>query len=98
MRSILYAAALIFVASGGLADAEDNPACAKFESPLEYNDCLAKLGPRAGATLAVPEPSAAAPATRAAPAPRSVRSMHAFRGAPPRTRGRVRMEFTIRRR
>ncbi len=91
MRAILFAAALTLLASGGPADAEDNPACAKFENPLEYNACLAKQGPRAGATLAVPEP---APAARA---PRGVRSMRAFPRARP-TRGRVRMEFTIRRR
>jgi hypothetical protein len=88
MRSILFAAALMFVSSAASVHAEDNPACAKFENPLEYNDCLAKLGPRAGATLAVPEPGGAALA------PRGVRSMRAFAGAR-RTRGRMRMEFTI---
>jgi hypothetical protein len=91
MRAILFAAALIFIASAAAVHAQDNPACAKFENPLEYNDCLAKLGPRAGATLAVPEPSGAAPA------PRGIRSMRAFAGPRP-TRGRMRMEFTIRRR
>jgi hypothetical protein len=91
MRSILFVAALIFFSGAASVHAQDNPACAKFENPLEYNDCLAKLGPRAGATLAVPEP------TGRAPAPRSAPSMRTFR-APPRTRGRVRMEFTIRRR
>ena len=96
MRTILIAAALIVVSSVASAWAEDNPACAKFQEPLEYNACLAKLGPKAGATLAVPESAAAAPAVRAAPAARGVRSMHAF-AAPPRTKGRVRMEFTIRR-
>jgi hypothetical protein len=94
MRPILIAAALILVSSVAPAWAEDNPACAKFEEPLAYNACLAKLGPKAGATLAVPEPAGAAPAIRAAPAARSVHSMHAF-AAPPRTKGRVRMEFTI---
>ncbi len=73
------------------AHAEDNPACARFENPLEYNACLAKLGPRAGATLGVPEPAGAGRPTGAA------RSMRAFAGAR-RTRGRVRMEFSIRRR
>jgi hypothetical protein len=34
------------------APAEDNPACAKYESPLAYNACLAKLGPKAGAAHA----------------------------------------------
>ncbi len=96
MRTILIAAALIVVSSVAPAWAEDNPACAKFQEPLEYNACLAKLGPKAGATLVVPEPAGAAPVVRAAPATRSVRSMHAF-AAPPRTKGRVRMEFTIRR-
>jgi len=90
MRPILFAAALV-VTSAASVHAEDNPACAKFENPLEYNDCLAKLGPRAGATLAVPEPGGAAPA------PRGVRSMRAFAGAR-QTGGRMRMEFTIKRR
>jgi hypothetical protein len=89
MRLITFAAAVVFVSSAASVHAQDNPACAKFESPLEYNACLAKQGPRAGATLAVPD--------GAAPAPRTVPSMRAFRAAP-RTRGRVRMEFTIRRR
>ena len=96
MRTFLIAAALILVSSVAPAWAEDNPACAKFENPLEYNACLAKLGPKAGATLAVPELAGAAPMVRAAPATRGVHSMHAF-AAPPRTKGRVRMEFTIRR-
>src|ERR1700722_5337328 len=94
MRTFLIAASVILVSSGAPAWAEDNPACAKFENPLEYNACLARLGPPAGATLAVPESAGAAPALRAAPATRGVRSMHAF-AAPPRTKGRARMEFTI---
>ena len=89
MRSILIAAALVLV-SGGAPARADNPACAKFENPLEYNACLARLGPRAGATRGVPEQPAA-------PATRGVRSMRAFAGAR-RTRGRVHMEFTIKRR
>jgi len=96
MRAILVASALVFVASAASVHAQDNPACAKFENPLEYNDCLAKLGPRAGATLAVPEPGAAAPTPRAAAAPHGIRPMRGFAGA--RRTGRVRMEFTIRRR
>ena len=93
MRMILFASALVLVSSVAPAWADDNPACVKFENPLEYNACLARLGPRAGATLAVPEPGGAAPA----PEPRGVRSMRAYAGAR-RTGGRVRMEFTIRRR
>jgi hypothetical protein len=91
MRAILFAAAVILLSGGGPAEAEDNPACARFENPLEYNACLAKQGPRAGATLAVPEPGGAAPA------PRSVRPIPNF-GRARRTRGRMRMEFTVRRR
>jgi hypothetical protein len=94
MRMILIAATLILVSSVAPVWADDNPACAKFENPLEYNACLARLGPRAGATLAVPEPTGPERAVRAAPAARGVRSMHAF-AAPPRTKGRVRMEFTV---
>jgi hypothetical protein len=94
MRTILIAAALILVSSVAPAWADDNPACAKFENPLEYNACLARLGPRAGATLAVPESAGAAPAVRAASGTRGVRSMHAF-AAPRRSNGRVRMEFTV---
>jgi hypothetical protein len=67
MRTFLIAAALILVSSVAPAWAEDNPACAKFENPLEYNACLARLGPRAGATLAVPEPAGPVRAVRAAP-------------------------------
>ena len=45
MRSAL--AVLVLLGLGGAARAEDNPACAKFEDPLAYNACLAKLGPKA---------------------------------------------------
>jgi hypothetical protein len=94
MRTILIAAALILGSSVAPAWADDNPACAKFENPLEYNACLARLGPRAGATLAVPESAGAVRAVRAAPPARGVHSMHAF-AAPRRSNGRVRMEFTV---
>jgi hypothetical protein len=40
------------------ARAQDNPACAKFEEPLAYNDCLSKLGPQAHAVQGAPEPAA----------------------------------------
>jgi len=38
------------------AAAQDNPACAQYENPLAYNACLAKLGPKAGATRASSAP------------------------------------------
>jgi len=47
---------LALLASTLSAPAEDNPACAKYDSPLAYNACLAKLGPKAGATRASPAP------------------------------------------
>ena len=93
MRTILFAA-LVLISTGAPARAEDNPACAKFENPLEYNACLAKLGPKAGATLAVPESAGPVRAVRAAAPARGVHSMHAF-AAPRRSNGRVRMEFTV---
>jgi hypothetical protein len=41
---------------GAPARAQDNPACAKYEEPLAYNACLARLGPHAPGTRAIPEP------------------------------------------
>ena len=96
MRSPLFAAGLILVSIVTPTRA-DNPACAKFENPLEYNACLAKQGPRAGATLAVPEPAGARPAARRGAGPRTVHPSRVYTGAR-RSNGRVRMEFTIRRR
>ena len=37
----------LFALGGGAPAPQDNPACAKFEDPLAYNACLAKLGPKA---------------------------------------------------
>jgi hypothetical protein len=45
MRPTIFLFALFAVC--GAANAEDNPACAKFENALAYNACLAKLGPKA---------------------------------------------------
>jgi len=55
MRAIGVAA--LIALSVGRARAQDNPACAKFEEPLAYNQCLAGLGPKAHATHAVAEPA-----------------------------------------
>ncbi len=49
----LFVGALL---AGAPARAEDNPACAKYEEPLAYNACLARLGPHAPATRAVAAP------------------------------------------
>jgi hypothetical protein len=48
MRLALASAFLLSLT--GLASAQqDNPACAKFKNDFEYNSCLARLGPKAGA-------------------------------------------------
>ena len=86
MRATRYALALVLALAGTSARA-DNPACAQFDNPLAYNDCLARLGPKAGATRGVPEPRGAARPTR------GDRKMGAFSAQ--RTRGRMRMEFTV---
>ncbi len=51
----------IVLAWAGAAHAQDNPACAKYEAPLAYNACLAKLGPKAGVTHATAAPMGVAP-------------------------------------
>ena len=71
---------------GAQAQAEDNPACAKFEDPLAYNACLAKLGPQAHGARAAPEPVGEAGGA------------HRVHGGGVITRGkngRVHMEFSI---
>jgi hypothetical protein len=78
MRVAIVLFALL--ALGGAASAADNPACAKFEEPLAYNACLAKLGPKA-------YPAAVAPA------PATAHERHAARYD---RRGRVRAVFSIR--
>ena len=59
MRVAFGVLALLASANGALA--EDNPACAKYEAPLAYNACLARLGPKAGVTHASAAPIAEAP-------------------------------------
>ncbi len=80
-RAIALLALLLW---GVAARAEDNPACARFEAPLAYNACLARQGP-------------AARATRALPAPRGETARPGRRPTVTRTaRGRVHAVFTIR--
>ena len=50
---------MMLYSSGALA--QDNPACAKFTNDFEYNACLAKVGPKAGATHDIPPPAFDAP-------------------------------------
>jgi hypothetical protein len=45
-----------FALSGATARAEDYPACAKFDNPLAYNQCLAQQGPVAHGTRPMATP------------------------------------------
>jgi hypothetical protein len=51
--------AIFIVLSAAPALAEDNPACAKYQQPLDYNACLARQGPPARMVRATPAPRAA---------------------------------------
>jgi hypothetical protein len=73
----------------------DNPACAKFQEPLAYNACLARFGPPAHETRAIPEPRGEAEGRPAAVGRQRVRrgfAMGRGRG------GRMRLEFNVRHR
>jgi hypothetical protein len=78
---------LVLLAWSGSAAAEDNPACAKYQNPLAYNACLAKLGPKAGATRAESAPGYETPRTYG----RSHGLVTMTRGR----RGRVQAVFTM---
>ncbi len=80
MRVALFVCVLALIPVS--AGAQDNPACAQFENPLAYNDCLAKLGPKAAATRGVAE------------SPRAKSSARAYTGARGRN-ARVHMEFSV---
>jgi len=95
MRALLLAAAAAVLP--GLARAEDDPACARFEEPLAYNACLASHGPKAndvGTRSRSAAPDRADPeAERRAAGPRG-RAPAAAHAA--RHHGRVHMEFRLR--
>ena len=84
MRAALAILSLLVL--GARAHAQDNPACAKYEDPLAYNACLAKLGPQAHGARAAPEPAG------------ETAGAHRPRGGGVATRGktgRMHMEFSI---
>lgn len=85
--AFVLAAALI----GAPASAEDNPACAKFEEPLAYNACLARLGPPAHATKGVP----ASPEDYGQPQAAAGGRVHGGLVVAHERRGRVRLEFDV---
>jgi hypothetical protein len=96
MRAALLLAVLIAVLPG-LARADDDPACAKFEEALAYNACLAAHGPRARDVEVSPEPPGGAGGVdrtgeRPAEAARPARRFPAVA----RRHGRIHMEFRIR--
>ena len=56
MRSSIVASVLLLWFATE-ARADDVPACAKYQDALAYNACLARLGPKAGATRATAAPA-----------------------------------------
>ena len=62
MRIAASGVALILIC--GAAHAQDNQVCAKYKNDYEYNACLAKQGPKAGATRPGTAPAYDAAATR----------------------------------
>ena len=89
MRQALISVFAIVCALWSVEARADNPACAKFEEPLAYNACLAKLGPPAHSVRAIPEPEGDGKAD-------SGGRGHG-EAAPSRSRrGRARMEFDVR--
>ena len=60
----LIALSLTALAWAGSARAQDDPRCAQYREPMEYNACLARQGPKAngvGQLHGGPQPARAAP-------------------------------------
>jgi hypothetical protein len=92
MRDALVPAlAISAVLSGAPALAQDNPACAKFQEPLAYNACLARLGPPAHATRAIAAPQGETEGSPAAGGRRIRGGLVVAHGK----RGRMRLEFDV---
>ena len=71
--------------------AQDNPACAKFDEPLAYNACLARQGPPAHGTRAIPMPEGESSGPPAVGGPR----VHGGLVVGGEKRGRMRLEFNV---
>ena len=93
MRVLLLAAAVAVLP--GLAEAEDDPACARFEEPLAYNACLASHGPKANG-VATRFGEAAPRAAREAEGRWVARGRVPAAARADRRHGRVHMEFRVR--
>ena len=90
-QAFIFAIGAAAVLVGAPARAVDNPACAKYEEPLAYNACLARLGPRAPTTHGVPAPNE----DPGAPYAGGRRRVHGGFEMSRERRGRMRMEFDI---
>lgn len=47
LRGWLVIIPLAFIGSPSIGEAQEDPACAKYQEPLAYNACLASHGPKA---------------------------------------------------
>ena len=98
---VAIALCLAALSWAGRAQAQDDPACAKYHEPMAYNLCLAQHGPKAngvGKLHGGPQPGSAAPGrvwyghrhgrapTARFTSPQSAQRVH----------GRVHMEFQVR--
>ena len=96
-RSTVFApicgVAALFAMAGAPARADDYAACAIFDNPLAYNECLAAHGPVAHGTRAITPPAEGADSPRGAWAAHGQggQSMQAARGR----NGRMVLEFSI---
>ncbi len=97
MRLAALALCLSVLAPPGLALAEDDPSCARYQEPMAYNACLARRGPKAGdlgkhSGDTRPEQAGRDQANGGSRAPGA-----AFRNWPraQRVHGRVHMEFRV---
>ncbi len=88
MRPLFLSLALL-VAPGAAALAQD--ACARFEEPLAYNQCLATQGPKAHATRAVDVPAGESTAQGGARRGR----VHTLLQVVHRRNGKMFAEFTV---
>ncbi|MGD0564433.1 MAG: hypothetical protein ABSA66_15255 [Roseiarcus sp.] len=88
-HAFILAIGLGVLCVGAPARAEDNPACAKYEEPLAYNACLARLGPSATGAIAAPDGESGGPRADGR------RRAHGGLEISRERRGRERMEFDV---
>ena len=99
MRVLPLLFALATVALPARVRAEDDPACAQFQEPLAYNECLARHGPKAAAIAGAPASAQAGhslPATGPLQPQIAAPKRSGFWRHAARARGRAHMEFRVR--